>query len=156
MKYILFFILLISSSSFAQVSMNTSGGNVANSSGSVSFSVGQLLVNNVNNSNMISVQQGVQFPYEIFGLGINSSTLLNSFMKIYPNPTSYILNIDVQNIDLVNLVVEVYDSQNKLLFSEKLYSNNNKIELDELSPGLYYTIIHNNFGFLYTQKIIKY
>ena len=156
MKYILFFILLISSSSFAQVSMNTSGGNVTNSSGSVSFSVGQLLVNNVNNSNMISVQQGVQFPYEIFALGINSSTLLNSFMKIYPNPTSSILNIEIQNIDLVNLVVEVYDSQNKLLFSEKLYSNNNRIELDELSPGLYYTIIRNNFGFLYTQKIIKY
>ena len=79
-----------------------------------------------------------------------------NFIKIYPNPTSSILNIDVQNIDLVNLVVEVYDSQNKLLLLEKLYSNNNRIELDELSPGLYYTIIRNNIGFLYTQKIIKY
>jgi hypothetical protein len=136
--------------------MNTSGGNVTNSSGSVSFSVGQLLVNNANNSNMISVQQGVQFPYEIFGLGINSTTLLNSFIKIYPNPTSTILNIDIQDNDLVDLVVEIYDSSNKLILLENLYSINNRIDLGALSPGLYYTILRNNSGYLYIQKIIKY
>lgn len=155
MKYILFFILIISSNSFAQVSMNTSGGNITNSTGSVSFSIGQLMVNNTN-TNLIDVQQGVQFPYEIFGLGINNTILLNSFIRIYPNPTSSKLNIDIENNELFELVVEIYDSQNKLLLLENLYSINNTIDLGTLTPGLYYSIIRNNSGFLYTQKIIKY
>jgi hypothetical protein len=156
MKYILFFILFISSSSFAQVSINSSGGNISNTTGSASFSIGQLIVTNANNSNLISIQQGVQFPYETFGLGINSTSLLPSFIKIYPNPTSSILNIDIENNNLFDLVLEVYDSQSKCLLLEKIYPLKNAFDLSALSPGLYCSIIRNNAGFLYTQKIIKY
>ncbi len=52
--------------SFGQTSVNTAGGEVENTSGSVSYSIGQVAYTSVSNSNG-SVSQGVQHAFEICG-----------------------------------------------------------------------------------------
>src|SRR5665648_225468 len=91
--------LFITGSVFAQQSVLTSGGNATGSSGSVSYSVGQLAWNMFLGTNG-SVLQGVQQPYEISIInGIEENNIALNYV-VYPNPTAGAVTLEVGNMDL--------------------------------------------------------
>jgi hypothetical protein len=85
-------------------------------------------------------------------LGINNFEL-NSKIKIYPNPTTNNVTIDLQ--DLENASVEVSDINGRVLFSQRLNNNSNQIKIDNLSSGMYLFKVNSNQG-IQTSKVMKY
>ncbi len=98
---------------FGQQSVNTSGGNVANSNGSVSYSIGQVAYVSVSNTNG-SVCQGVQQAYQISTLNFEEQ-VFNFSLSAYPNPTSDNLTLRVGNYRQESLMYRVLDIEVKLV-----------------------------------------
>jgi hypothetical protein len=79
----------------AQESVNASGGDATGTSGTVAYSVGQVVYTS-NTGSTGSVAQGVQQSYEIFMVGIKE-TELNISLSVFPNPTSDNLTLQISN-----------------------------------------------------------
>jgi len=77
---------------------------------------------------------------------------LNSKIQVYPNPTANNVKIDFQDLENVN--VEVLDLNGRILFSQKVNSNSNDINIESLSSGIYSFKINSNQG-TFISKIIK-
>ena len=80
---------------FGQSSVNVSGGSVSNTSGSISYSIGQVAYQSVSNSSG-SVSQGVQHAFEISTLSLEENKF-NFMLNAFPNPTTENLNLHVGN-----------------------------------------------------------
>ncbi|MEO8515804.1 MAG: LamG-like jellyroll fold domain-containing protein [Flavobacterium sp.] len=76
----------------------------------------------------------------------------NSNFKIYPNPATNTINIDLLSIDNSN--IEVYDMNGKKIFTQELNYNSNKINIDKLSSGIYLFKVNSDKGSA-TSKVFK-
>lgn len=82
-------------------------------------------------------------------LSISSNTL--DKIKIFPNPTSGILNIQVDNLAQIN--VEVFDILGKKVAQ---FSKQSQIDISNLIPGLYFIkVLNTQTTISTTHKIIK-
>lgn len=68
----------------AQQAISSAGGNAAGAAGSVSYTVGQPFVASYG----VSMNEGVQQAYSISEMAIDGATLLDITTRIYPNPTT--------------------------------------------------------------------
>jgi len=77
-------------------------------------------------------------------LGIDDNQLENN-LKVYPNPTSDILNIDLnKNISGIDKL-QLYDVNGKLVYKQNLKNlTNTKIDVSQLSSGVYLLKIKTN------------
>lgn len=103
------------------------------------------------------VSPSVNTSYTVVGVGANTSTnvsvvtlsvdlctgLSNSpingldHIKIHPNPSSGIFNIDC-NFDSDNLFLEVYNALGQKILDQKILSENTNIDLSKYPRGIYY------------------
>ena len=139
----------------AQKTIPASGGDATSTSGSVSYSVGQVFYT-TNTGDNGSVAQGVQQPYEISiidGIEEASNILLNC--SAYPNPTTDILVLKVESYDLSNLSYKLYNLGGQLLDGEIIISNETSLSLLNQAPGTYILKILDSEKEVKTFKIVK-
>lgn len=155
MKKLIVFLmeLLIAASMYAQQSSNSSGGNATGAGGTSSYSIGQLFYTDYSNSGGF-VKQGVQLPYEVYVTEITNK-FLDIDLKIYPNPTSNKLTLNINNIDYSSLSYQLNDMQGKCIQNQKIESNSTIISIGNLSKGVYFLSIIKNRIEVKTFKIIK-
>ncbi len=136
---LLFFSLLTSVCVSAQEVVATQGDSYTNSSGSIDFTIGEVVINtgsdgsndltqgfHQTNWNFVSIEDHVP-SYEAI---------------IFPNPTSEILTIRTSSFENVNYTL--YDAQGKLVIQDKLSSAQTPIQVSQLAPGAYSLILHND------------
>jgi len=136
------------------------GGNASGTTGTVSYSVGQLVyATNIGTTG--SVSQGVQQPYEISVVtAIEEAKGINLLVSAYPNPASdyLILSID-ENVksgqDLTLLSYQMYDIQGKLLQNQEITENRTTIDMGNLGPATYFVKVVQGNKEVKTFKIIK-
>jgi hypothetical protein len=138
---------------FGQTSVNTSGGEVKDASGSVSYSIGQVAYTSVSNSNG-SVSQGVQQAYQISTLNVEEKAF-NFSLSVYPNPTQDNLNLRVGNYRQEQMVYRLLDSGGKLLSEAKMQGQETIIEMQQLPNATYFVEVHHEGKKVQTFKIIK-
>ena len=74
---------------------------------------------------------------------------------VYPNPASGELNIQTGN-DIEYMVVEIYNTDGKKMYSGKVNSSYMKIDVSRYETGLYLIKIHKSDGDdLYEKVFIK-
>lgn len=137
----------------AQQVVNTLGGNASGSSGSVSYSIGQLVFNSISGSSG-TVTQGVQQPYEVSSLGLEDNNNFTQNIIIYPNPTTAFLNLKLNN-DTNELSYQIFDITGKLLKNETAITQENKIDISSFLPAIYLLKVFQNDNEFKTFKIIK-
>jgi hypothetical protein len=137
---------------FSQENTVTVGGDVSNTTGSVSYTLGQVFFNNTESDDG-TINQGVQQPYtsEI----ITGIELKEIELQLYPNPTreTAILKIDRAYIGLLNYAL--FDETGRLIFFDKLNSSENPITLSELANGVYILNVQNSSQTVKSFRIIK-
>lgn len=79
----------------------------------------------------------------------------NVSVTIFPNPTSNYVNIDIKNCDFSIKQIEVLDVYGKLIKKESFSGNSGKIDMSNLSQGLYILIIREENNILNIHKIVK-
>lgn len=129
--------------SFKAISQNSflSNGNTINhSEGSISYSIGQLNQNHVQNSSFF-ISEGVQQPLEIIDvLGITSMKPTTTF-SIYPNPTSDIVAIQFDQVFSNDIHIVIKDIAGRILVSEELNVNSTTLSIGHLPTAIYYLTI---------------
>jgi Secretion system C-terminal sorting domain len=140
---------------FAQQSANASGGDASGSGGTSSFSLGQIVYTTQTGSNG-SVSQGVQQPYEISTvLATTQAFGINLQMLVYPNPTTDIAILKIDNYDLEKLSFDLFDINGKLIETRKNIQTVNTIDLSDKASAIYFLKILDVAKEIKTFKIIK-
>lgn len=136
-----------------QTSVNSSGGDVSNSKGSLSYSIGQVVYQYKSN-NTGSINQGVQQTYSISSLSLAENTF-NLSLSAYPNPTTENLNLKVGIFNNEDLTYKVLNSEGKLLFQGEIHQQETSLEMKVLPTATYFVEVHHVDKKVQTFKIIK-
>jgi hypothetical protein len=62
---------------------------------------------------------------------------LNKFVSIFPNPASSIINVKINTALIKNSMLELYDITGKLIVSQKIVNEDNALNINALSNGIY-------------------
>jgi Secretion system C-terminal sorting domain len=139
----------------AQEVIPATGGNVSGSGGSVSYSVGQI-VYTTNTGTNGSVAQGVQQPFEISVVtGIEEAKGITLKCSVFPNPSTDLLTLKVDNYEKENLLYQLYDNNGRLLENKTIESNETSIVMSNFAPSIYFLKVTDNNKKLKIFKIIK-
>jgi hypothetical protein len=151
--------LLTILSARAQVAVLPAGGNATGSGGSVSYSVGQIVFT-VASGTSGSMVQGVQQPYEIsVGTGSPEIPGIKLTLSVYPNPTSDILTLSIENLENASLYYRLYDANGKVIDFKNITNAKTDIDMSNLKQAIYFMNVSDRIntgsGVLKTFKIIK-
>ena len=152
--YSIVYFLLFGAISFAQSNTIAAGGNGSGSTGTVSFSIGQIDYMTQSGASG-EINQGVQQPYEIVELnGVNT---LNSgiSLTIGPNPTSDKLILTADLSDNSELFYSLFDNNGKEIIREIRLMESNQIDISNQPVGMYQLQVRNSESTLKSFKIIK-
>jgi len=129
----------ILSGTIAQEAVVTSGGNASGSSGTVSYSLGQVFYITTIGTNGNSVSEGVQQPYEIFvATSVPEAEDISLSAKVYPNPVTDILMLKTGDFREEGLLYQLFDINGKLLQEKKVTDTEAQIIMSGLQPSTYF------------------
>jgi len=139
----------------AQEAESAAGGDITGSSGSVSYTLGQVVYTSINGSAGI-ITQGVQQPFEILVVnGIKEAEDINLKCSVFPNPANEFLNLRVESYTLENLSFQLYDMNGKLLENKKIEGIETSISMKNLVPATYILKVIDDNKEIKIFKIIK-
>jgi hypothetical protein len=139
----------------AQYAITSGGKSTANSSGKISYTVGQLAFETTKNSQG-SISAGVQQPFEISTVLSNPDfSELNINLVAYPNPTQDKLTLKIENNNEKNLKYQIIDINGRLLIETKLIENETIIQMGNFIKASYFLKITQDNKPIKTFKIIK-
>lgn len=150
-----YFLLAISFSvsAFSQQTISAGGGDGAGPGGSFSFTVGQIDYLPFQ-STTHKIFPGVQQPFEIQTVLGTEVMDVNLEMKVYPNPTTDILNLTVKN-RRASMEYALFDSSGKMIKRQDIRNEITEITMRELSTSIYILQVSENGTPLKSFKIIK-
>jgi hypothetical protein len=154
--------MLIGTMTFAQSiapqSVNSSGTKMSQANGSLSFTVGELVVLSQIDSQGNSLGGGFTNGSTITTVNIQETDATVLEVKVFPNPTSDLVNICIKHSTLEQVIVTITDLQGKEVYNG-LYagiSNTIGINTTAFSPGTYVLSLKNNKKkSLGTYRVIK-
>lgn len=142
----------------AQHSVNTAGGNVSNMSGSVSYSVGQIVYFAYAEDNG-KVSEGVQHPYEIYVITfVDEPKDIHVELSAFPNPVADQLSLMVvgrNNHPQSDYHYQLLDINGKSLEAERMMDDITLINMGRKMPGTYFLKVTASEGKSWLFKIIK-
>lgn len=155
--FILMLILLIGVNRLSAQNIHetipVSGGEATGSSGSISFTVGQVVYQTYQGTNY-SEAQGVQQPYEISIVDIEDGNMPGS-VSVFPNPTDGLLWLIYNNKNGEEFNYQVTDITGKIIFGSSPANREVTINMNELPAGTYFLNICNMSNETKSFKIIK-
>lgn len=162
-KLVLFVCVLNCTYNYAQTSngmhsqlmnLNSTGGNLQNNDGSISFSVGQVFFHYLNNS-QTTVLAGVQQPKisNVF-LGLEKPEYKVSILA-YPNPLTDFLTLEIKDLNQYNLTYTIFDQNGSRLKHEDIKTEKTRIEFQKFQTAAYFVTIRNMGKLIKTFKILK-
>lgn len=146
-------LLSIGLTATGQQAITSSGGDSSSSSGSLAYSVGQV-VYTTNSNNDGTISKGVQQAFEIFTLSIEDNRL-DIFLSVYPNPTTNYINLRMDNQLSKDLSFQLYDLQGRLLRQGDLTDKITQIDMQKLQSATYLVNILKDHKTVKHFKVIK-
>lgn len=142
--------MFIKGIAIAQFATLAGGGEGSGPGGTVSFSVGQLVVESTEDSEG-SISPGVQQTYESNEVFINE-VYLNT-VKVFPNPTTHFIELSFDTPFNGSLIV--YDLNARVVLEQRVNELTTVIDAQSWSAGTYMIQLFDEVGTFSIQKIIK-
>ena len=160
MKQQIFFTFLLVGITFwgySQSAIVPIGGDAQSNSGSVSYTVGQIAVQTSENSNGVTVGEGVQQPYEIMTVGVDEYPQIVLNAVVYPNPTDNIAQLQLNGFELPTngLHAFLYDGNGKLLQNLIVADDLTTFQIGQYATGTYYLELRDGKRVLKTFKVVR-
>jgi hypothetical protein len=158
-KLIIFFLVvllpLLSSKSWAQEVISSAGANHSSANLQVSWTIGEPIVETFSTDGIILTQGFHQSKLVV--TAIDPIPLAGFDIEVYPNPTSGVVNINMNKGNISKLRFSLYTSQGEQIRQQEFSSQNEQINMQTLAPGYYMLKIVNDKGSpVQTFKIVKY
>lgn len=154
--------LLMGTMSYAQSiapqSINSSGTKMSQANGSLSFTVGELVVLSLTDSLGNTIGGGFTVGATLTTASIQETDATVLDVKVFPNPTSDLVSIYINHSTLKQVLVSITDLQGKELYNGKYAGISNTIGINTSSyaRGTYILSLKNtNNQVLGTYKIMK-
>ena len=87
-------------------------------------------------------------------IGLNF-TCANSYVSVYPNPVTDIVNIHITNANGDAVTGSLFDANGKLIYTGKMIGERNTINMTRFPKGIYMLTIKNNDSLIQNIKIVK-
>ena len=146
----LLFSLFATISVTAQEVVSTQGESYSNASGSIDFTIGELIIDTGTDGTNDITQGFHQTNWNFLGVEDHSPSYEAT---IFPNPTSEVLNIKTSTFE--NVTYTLYDAQGKLVLQDILSAEQTPIQVGQLAPGSYSLTLNNQTQNLKIFKLIK-
>lgn len=137
----------------AQEVIASSGNHFQNEYFSISWTLGETVIETYSSADMI-VTQGFQQPVIVVST-MTEEPGLEFQVTAYPNPTSAHVNISTELWEGENLMYRVYDMQGRFVIRNKLLGSQTRVAFDDLQPGTYFLKITRDEKPVKTFKIMK-
>lgn len=154
MLKILFFLLFLPFLCAAQNNAVASGATASGTTGSATYTVGQVFF--VTNSSATgTASQGVQQPFEIFTLSATEIPQIQLTAVVYPNPTIQNVTLSIKDYDFTEMQFALIDLSGKIISQGNITHSETQIDMNQLASANYFLKITKNNQDLKTFKIIK-
>jgi hypothetical protein len=149
--------VLVTQACMAQTStpdiIASSGGYQSNASGSLSWTLGEPLIETGTSSNNY-LTQGFQQPSGITISSTDNVTKPNASVTAYPNPSSSL--VYVNSTTTTSMQAEVYDLAGQRVYKKTISGDDNELNLGNLTNGMYLLKVFTAEGqLLQTMKLEK-
>ena len=134
----------------AQEVIATQGDSYSNGSGSIDFTIGEVIIATGTDGTNDLTQGFHQTNWNFLGL---EDFAPNYEAIIFPNPTEDVLNIRTSTFE--NVTYTLYDAQGKLVMQDILSAEQTPIQVSQLAPGSYSLTLNNETQNLKTFKLVK-
>jgi hypothetical protein len=137
--------------------INASGNDATGSSGTVTYSIGQLFYTYIGLS-VYNVAQGIQHEESSEFLSTAENTVESKIeMFIFPNPTTDFVTLNMEGLEYENgpQSYQLYDLQGRLLIQNTIKKTETQIDLNNLNASVYILRVYANNKVLKTFKILK-
>jgi len=139
----------------SQQTIPATGGDASGTSGSVSYTVGQIVYSSNTGTNG-SEHQGVQQPYEISVITqVEDAIEIQLSMLVYPNPTTESVVLNIGTISTENMHLSLFDINGKLLHFQEVISFETIIDMKSYEKGVYFLKVNVKNHALKSFKIVK-
>ena len=130
---------------------NTNSGNISNQNIELDFSIGTLVAGQLE-GNLLSLYNLIFITENEITTAINNYLLNGKYLKLYPNPLSYNLNIETDLIDIGNIII--LDNSQRILLNVSWQGQ--QIDFSTYSSGIYIIRIFSlNGDLITTHKVLK-
>ena len=155
---IIFLIMLtfctVSAQTIDRQVITTAGNTISNDSHILTFTIGEPIVGKIQNNATIINQGFLAAANSDSTLSVDDQ-LLDTTIKVYPNPVTENLSIDLKDTG-GEAKVTIYTMTGQLVKSKKLKAQNNSLNISQLKNGLYLVnLIFTDHKTIKTFKIIK-
>ncbi len=155
---ILFAFSYSNAQSIAPQSINSSGTSVTQSNGSLSYTVGELVVLSMSDSDGNTLGGGFTSGAAISTASIQEPDVAVIDVTVYPNPTTDLITVAIQETKLSTIEIEITDLNGKVISTEKYSGFSTKIGINSSfwENGTYFlTLKDERNSVLGIYKIIK-
>lgn len=139
---------------YAQKNTITAGGKGSGAGGEISYSIGQIEYSTITAGNY-TITQGLQQPYEINVTMGQEFTNIDLFAKIYPNPTTNFITLQIADFAAYNYSFQLLDEKGSVLKTLDVLTNETVIDINILHAGLYLLAVFRNGTEIKIYKIVK-
>lgn len=146
--------LIFNGAIHAQEAILSVGHDAGSTSGTVSYSIGQV-VYTTHSGTTGSVAQGVQQPFEIMTVVGIEVKEIQLEMSAYPNPTTHFLTLKIENYPQKNLNFQLTDINGKIISSDRITGEYTQISMSEFPAASYFLLVKNDDQLVKNFKIIK-
>lgn len=147
---VVFSLLFTSFTATSQEIVSTQGDSYSNASGSIDFTIGEVVINTGTDGTYDITQGFHQTNWNFVELEDHAP---NYEAIIFPNPTEDVLNIRASVFE--NVTYTLYDAQGKLVLEDKLSAEQTPIQVSHLAPGNYTISLKSEGQNLKTFKLVK-
>jgi hypothetical protein len=153
MKRSIFFFLfsLVGFQLIAQSTALSSGGEGSGPGGTVSFSIGQLVVESTIDSQG-SISPGVQQTYESSSVYVNEE-LFNNNLQVYPNPATHLIQLEFASPFEGQLII--LDIQGNTVATQEINSKSVQIDASNWSAGTYMLQVQKDKQSVSVHRVVK-
>jgi len=153
--FIAVFLLIPLLSTTAQEAVTSAGGDASGTSGSVSYTIGLIAYTTSTGSNG-SVAAGVQQPYEIsVSTAIEDAKDILLEFSAYPNPATDVLKLKTGERDFNDITYRLFDMNGKLIKAGRITGPETSVNMQKLSPSVYFVRVIEDGEEIKVFKIIK-
>ena len=150
---ILAFLLCYSTVNYAQQAVASGGGYHENTSGSVSWTLGEVMTETFR-ANEVILTQGFQQP-SITVTSVDEYAGLDFKIIAFPNPAREYINVKIDTDNFDNIWYELYDFKGLVIEQKRIDDEIVHISLHDMEPAVYFLRIIEGRKVLKTFKIVK-
>jgi len=137
----------------AQQVISSMGGSLQNSSGTLSYTLGELVIDTYT-SGSVTITQGFHQP-KITVTEINELSDPDFLITVFPNPTNAIITLQTEKAITGKIKYALFDLNGKVLLDGELENDKTEITFESMNPGIYFIKIFKDGIETRTFKIVK-